>query len=77
MNKPAPKLARQSSSEFKRWIPFIMGGLLVWGAVLGLGTYLTGGEYAVRRGLIVFVCAAIFVAFWWAVLVIGGRKNAA
>jgi len=75
MNKPTPKLARQSSSEFKRWIPFIMGGLLVWGAVLGLGTYLTGGKYAVGRGLIVFVCAAIFVAFWWAVIAISGRKS--
>ncbi|QDU27797.1 hypothetical protein ETAA8_28880 [Anatilimnocola aggregata] len=65
---PAPRSTALAVNPTQQWIPWIMGGLLVWGAVLGLGAYLFGGEHAEIRGGIVFICALIFVSFWWMML---------
>lgn len=69
----------QQNNFLRQWIHWIMGGLLAWGFLLGLGAYLYGGEHALLRGLIVAMCATAFVTFWWAALLIRGdgpRKRA-
>jgi high-affinity Fe2+/Pb2+ permease len=65
MNSDEPK---PENNFLREWIHWIMGGLLAWGFLLGLGAYLYGGEHALLRGLIVATCATAFVTFWWAML---------
>ena len=67
-------MTSQPKNEMRRWIPWIMGGLLAWGALLGLGAFLFGGNHALLRGLIVFVCALGFVEFWWLMLIARERR---
>jgi hypothetical protein len=48
----------------RRWmIPYIVVGIIVWGSLLALGTFIYGG-YDYRKPLIVLGCVALFIALW-------------
>jgi hypothetical protein len=61
----------------REWIHWIMGGLLAFGFLLALGAYLQGGNHALMRGLIVALCTAAFVTFWWTMLMARGNRGSA
>lgn len=67
------------------WIHWIMGGLVAWGLLLGLGAYLytpdpsvarsaEAEKEAIIRGIIVATCAVVFVTFWWVMLALRQRR---
>jgi hypothetical protein len=58
----------------REWIYWIMGGLLAWGALIALGAYLYGGNYALLKAVIILTCAFIFVEFWWLMLISRERR---
>ena len=61
---------KPENNFLREWIHWIMGGLLAFGLLLALGAYLQGGNHALMRGLIVALCTAAFVTFWWTMLMI-------
>jgi hypothetical protein len=76
---PMSEVAASEKHLLHEWIHWIMGGLVVWGLLLGLGAYLyfPGGptprssaeeQKAILRGIIVATCAVAFVTFWWVML---------
>ena len=58
----------------REWIHWIMWGLLAWGALIGVGAYLYGGKYALIKATFIIVCAALFVLFWWLMLIARERR---
>ena len=58
----------------REWIYWIMWGLLVWGALISTGAYLYGGKYALVKAVVISVCAAVFVFFWWLMLLARERR---
>ena len=54
---------REVATRLLRWI---MGGIVVWGAVHALGAWTLNHD--VRRPLIVLICVAAFLGFWLAML---------
>ena len=77
-------------SLFRDWIHWIMGSLVAWGLLLGLGAYLFNSNRlgsganaarqaneeseAILRGVIVATCAVAFVSFWWLMLALRERR---
>jgi hypothetical protein len=77
---------RPENNFLREWIHWIMGGLIVWGLLLGLGAYLFHGDAntvrqgkaeteAILRGIIVAACAVAFVGFWWVMLATRGARS--
>ncbi|MCA9199156.1 MAG: hypothetical protein KDA87_16530 [Planctomycetales bacterium] len=70
-----------SRSPFQnRWFAFILGGLLLWGIILAVGStgaFIQEAElFDVRKSVIVLVFSAAFVGFWlWLVLAVRGNKT--
>lgn len=70
-----------SRSPFQnRWFAFILGGLLLWGIILAVGStgaFIPKAElFDVRKSVIVLVFSAAFVGFWlWLVLAVRGSKT--
>jgi CHASE2 domain-containing sensor protein len=54
---------REVATRLLRWI---MGGIVIWGAVHALGAWTLNHD--VRRPLIVLICVAAFLGFWLAML---------
>jgi membrane protein DedA with SNARE-associated domain len=56
----------------------VVGGLILWGLLLGLGSYLgldpETPDHDIRRMLIVTGSVAIFLAVWMAALWLRGRR---
>ena len=76
---PMSEVAASEKGLLREWIHWIMGGLIVWGLLLGLGAYLYRADptlartseaetEAILRGIIVATCAVAFVSFWWVML---------
>lgn len=72
-------------SLLREWIHWIMGGLIAWGLLLGLGAYLYSSDpsvtrndqaetEAILRGVIIATCAVGFVTFWWVMLIVRERR---
>ena len=55
-------------------IPYIVMGLLVWGALLALGAYLFRGQHDLRKPLIILACVGVFVGFWGLLLFFNRRR---
>jgi hypothetical protein len=64
-----------------------MGSLVVWGLLLGVGTYMYRADWsvarssgaekeAILRGIIVATCTVAFVTFWWVMLWMRERRLA-
>ena len=49
-------------------IPYIVIGLIVWGALLALGAYVFRGQHDLRKPLIILACVGTFVGFWGVLL---------
>lgn len=51
--------------------------LLAWGAFLGIGSTIGGAnlQRSAGRGLVIFICTAIFLGFWWALLLFRKRRQ--
>jgi hypothetical protein len=51
--------------------------LLAWGAFLAVGSSLGGANLQrnIGRGLVIFVCTAAFLGFWWALLLLRKRRQ--
>lgn len=49
-------------------IPYIIIGLIVWGALLALGAYVFRGQHDLRKPLIILACVGTFVGFWGVLL---------
>jgi hypothetical protein len=60
--------------NLREWIHWIMWWLLAWGALISTGAYLYGGKYALIKAVVISVCAAVFVFFWWLMLTARERR---
>jgi hypothetical protein len=51
--------------------------LLIWGGFLAVGSSLGGAnlQRSAGRGLVIFVCTAAFLGFWWALLLFRKRRQ--
>jgi O-antigen/teichoic acid export membrane protein len=49
-------------------IPYIVIGLIIWGAILALGAYVFQGQHDLRKPLIILACVGTFVGFWGVLL---------
>ena len=79
MNLPTPK-ARQSDGNRKA-IGIIVGLLLAWSLLIGLGAMLRNEPFDVRKPLIVIGTMAAFLGVWLSALVVrrlqtGGQDKA-
>jgi hypothetical protein len=45
-------------------IPFIVIGLIIWGALLALGAFIFRNQLDYRKPLIILACVGAFVGFW-------------
>jgi hypothetical protein len=76
-HRAAEKATHTPSWHQQPWVQAIVGGLLVWGAVLAFGaTGWTAGLFDVRRGAIVLVCVAAFLVAWLVLMGRGARRRA-
>jgi predicted permease len=50
----------------RRWIVLLVAALTAWGLYHAVGAFLFNKD--VRRGLVVFACMALFLAFWLSLL---------
>jgi len=57
-----------SSDKRDLIIPYIVIGLILWGALLGLGAYVFRGQHDLRKPLIILACVGVFVGFWGVLL---------
>lgn len=84
---PMSEVPASEKGLLREWIHWIMGSLVVWGLLLGVGAYIyradptivrSSGEEkeAILRGIIVATCAVAFVTFWWAMLYLRERRVA-
>jgi hypothetical protein len=59
-----------TTDKRKQWLPFaiLAAALVVWAALLALGSYLEWGadkpRHDLRKPLIILGCMAAFLAFW-------------
>jgi hypothetical protein len=83
---PMSEVSASEKSLLREWIHWIMGGLIVWGVLLGVGAYIyradpsierTSGDEkeAILRGIIVATCVVAFVSFWWVMLSLRDRRS--
>jgi membrane protein DedA with SNARE-associated domain len=71
MNKPAKSEAAPTRPSLTTWI---MLAVLLWGALLALGSYLFGGNHAVQRAVIVFGVTVAFLLMWVGALAMRKRR---
>jgi hypothetical protein len=52
-------------------------GLIAWGAFLGIGAFLGGANLqgSAGRGLVIFGCMSVFLAFWWTLMLTRKRRH--
>lgn len=70
-NDPSPN--GQPPKDQSRLIAFIMVAVVVWGALLATGAYLSKRD--IRLPAIVMGCVAAFLLFWWAMLAARRRRE--
>jgi hypothetical protein len=63
-----------SASPRRNLTTWIMLAILVWGAVLALGSYLFGGNHPELRAAIVLAATLAFLGLWWAALAVRRRR---
>lgn len=73
MKEPAPPHADSKTSGLTTWI---MLAVLVWGALLALGSYLFGGTLPALRAAIVFGATVGFLGLWMGALTMRKRRLA-
>ena len=68
------------SSSSQKSAQLLLGltiALLAWGAFLGIGSTIGGAnlQRSAGRGVVIFICTAIFLGFWWALLLFRKRRQ--
>jgi len=71
MKEPATSEVASSRPSLITWI---MLAVLVWGALLALGSYLFGGNHAVERAVIVLGVTVAFLLMWVGALAMRRRR---
>ncbi|MEX2142105.1 MAG: hypothetical protein WD894_22755 [Pirellulales bacterium] len=57
----------------RRWIVLLVAALAAWGLYHAVGAFLFNKD--VRRGLVVFACMALFLAFWLLLLMVRKKRR--